>query len=358
MLDPGSASLPRTPLQTSIKPQDSPPFTATAAPPGGTPESTSVLSDAPASADTSDAPPSEPAHQWLHVEKRLLNTRHVADCIAEQMGLPTAEIGYAGLKDRRAVTRQWFSAPRVVDASRSLSVGYERSLNDWGGTFRVLETLDANHKLRPGDHQGNRFSIRIRNVRGSTAGFEERIAVLAVSGAPNYFGPQRFGPGDENLRRAERWLRKRRLPRGRARGFIVSAARAWLFNHVLAARVLDGSWEQALAGDPRAAVDDGGAEGKDFEPVPTGPLWGRGRNPATATTADIEGAALAGMELWQERLEHSGSQMARRPLVCRPTELQAERDGSSCHLSFTLEAGEYATNVLHQCFDDLIAVRG
>ena len=181
-------------------------------------------------------------HWLLLVEKRDANTHYVAKCLARFAGLPTVDIGFAGLKDRRAVARQWFSMP----ARKGLPSpeGHE------GDGFRVLAAHAHSRKLRRGALAANRFTLRVRELRGDLTVVAARLQAIAEIGTPNYFGPQRFGRNGSNLRRVSEWLESGELPRDRAgRGFLLSAARSLAFNAVLGRRVADGSWNRLLPGE-------------------------------------------------------------------------------------------------------------
>ncbi len=110
----------------------------------------------------------------------------------------------------------------------------------------------------------------------------------------------------------------------------VSAARSWLFNLVLAARVRDGSWKRPLEGEIR----------------PEGPLWGRGRSPATPAAAAVEAAALADWHAWCHALEHAGLHQERRALVLVPEALSWRWQDADLVLDFRLGRGEFATALL------------
>ncbi|MCK6459788.1 MAG: tRNA pseudouridine(13) synthase TruD [Planctomycetes bacterium] len=122
---------------------------------------------------------------FLLVRKRGMGTFEAVRRLAQALAIPEREIGYAGLKDARAVTTQWISVPASAEERA-------RALELPGIT--VLEARRHGNKLRIGHLRGNRFSIL---VRGALPGGAERAAgvfdVLLRRGAPNYFGEQRFG---------------------------------------------------------------------------------------------------------------------------------------------------------------------
>ncbi len=230
------------------------------------------------------------------------------------------------MKDKRAVARQWFSVrtplgPEVAE----------------GSGVAVLAAGRHERKLRRGELAGNRFKIRLREVSG--ADWRERLGRVLESGAPNYFGPQRFG-GD-NLERALAWLpvRRRRSISPFRRGLYLSVLRSLLFNAILARRVRDRTWRTLLPGDV------------DLEEMPTAPLWGRGRSATAGTALDVERAALEPFADVLDGLEHAGVAQARRSLVLLPRNARVSEDEGGVSLSFELPPGGYATSLLREAFD-------
>lgn len=264
-------------------------------------------------------------HLYLHIRKQDQNTRWVAKLLAEHFAVEEVAVGYSGLKDRRAITSQWFSVhlPGSDDLpSLPLLEGCE-----------ILASGRHPRKLRPGTHTRNHFVIRLVDVSGvAEAAMDARLEAIATQGVPNYFGEQRFGIDCGNLREVEKILGHRN-PRfkGKRGGLYLSAARSWLFNQVLAARVAEGSWRH-------------GEEAS----IPDGPLWGRGRPLVNGPQAALEAAILAPWQHWCHGLEHSGLKQERRALVLVPGNLQWRREGSDLVLLFSLPPGCYATAVLRE----------
>jgi len=118
------------------------------------------------------------------------------------------------------------------------------------------------------------------------------------------------------------------------RGLILSAARSYLFNQVLAARVQEGTWQHAIAGEP--------------EPFPTAPLWGRGRSLAAEDALVLESGVLAAWADWCDGLEHAGLSQERRPLVLKPELAEWRWLDRDLELSFSLGSGEFATTILRE----------
>lgn len=326
----------------------------------GKPESSGVLRSQPEDFQVEELAAVEPcgqgSHLWLWVEKTGANTDWVATQLARAAGCPPRDVGYAGMKDRHAVTRQWFSLPwKVGQAPEFSDPGIEG--------VRVLKTSLHDKKLRRGILQGNRFRIRLRQLQGDVTGLAARIEQIAGQGVPNYFGPQRFGFGGANVERAVRWLEQGgRLPRDK-RSIYLSALRSYLFNQVLAERVNNGSWNQLLPGelamldgthsiflcDP---VDDTLQQRcVDFDLHPTGPLPGRGGMQPVDVALVAEQAVLQDYADCIARLADFGVDAERRSLRLRVQDLGWDLQQDELLLEFRLPAGAYATVVLRELVD-------
>ena len=300
-------------------------------------------------------PDGEGEHRFLRIEKVNANTAWVAGQLARFAGIDVRHVGYSGLKDRHALTRQWFSVQLPL-----------RSSVDWTGLcvegVRVLEVSANRRKLRRGVHRSNRFRIVLRDVRGETAPAAARLARISEDGVPNYFGEQRFGRDASNLALAEALMRGRRLPRAR-RSLALSAARAWLFNHVLDRRVGDDSWRTLRAGDC-AGLDGSGSvfavERPDAEldrraaardVHPTGPLWGRGALSTSGEIEALERDVARQFAAFADGLARHGLEQQRRPLRVAVRDLAWQADGDVLELSFRLTRGAFATVVLRELAD-------
>jgi tRNA pseudouridine13 synthase len=303
--------------------------------------------------DLGFAPAGAGAHLLLKVRKSGANTPWVARELARCAGCRPQEVGYAGLKDRRAIATQWFSVPRPR-APLDL-----RALRGEG--FEVLETHGHNRKLPRGALAGNRFAVRLRAAEGAGSRLAERLAprltAIAARGVPNYFGPQRFGRDGANLEPVTG--DPARLPAAE-RGFRLSAARSVVFNAVLAARVGDGSWEQVLAGD-LANLDGRGsffAVPASDEPLAarcagleihaTGPLWGAGEPRTGAGVLALERRIGAEFAAECALCAAAGMVQERRSLRLRVAELTSETEGGAVVLRFRLTRGSFATAVLRE----------
>ncbi|WP_286806382.1 MULTISPECIES: tRNA pseudouridine(13) synthase TruD [unclassified Marinimicrobium] len=275
-------------------------------------------------------PEGEGEHWLVQVRKRGDNTAWVAGQLARCAGVTSRDVGFCGLKDRHAVATQWFSIyqPKAVEPDWT-------ALEQTGPT--VLSCSRHSRKLRRGQHQANHFVIRLRAVQaledGALERLEQTLVRVAEQGAPNYFGEQRFGRDAGNLHQAQRWLVEgERIKNRQQRGMVMSAARSWLFNQVLAERVREGTWLECLAGEP--------------QDEPSGPLWGRGRLMSDAQTAQLESRVLAPWKGWCDGLEHVGLNQERRALALNPQGLAWHWEQGDMVLSFALPPGTFATALL------------
>ena len=301
-------------------------------------------------------PAGEGDHVMLLIRKRGLNTREVAGRLARQAGVPIREVGFAGLKDRVAVTTQWFSLHLPDDTGM-----------DWealdGDDLQVLARRRHRWKLQRGDLKGNRFRLLVRELAGDEARLASLLEAIRRNGVPNYFGEQRFGRDCANLVRAQSMFAGEYIRDRHLRGLYLSAARSFLFNMVLSRRVELACWDAPLPGDALMLADSGvlsatGADNPDTtrrvangELHPTGPLWGKGFVPVSGEAARLEREILAAFSGWRKGLERAGMKHQRRPLRVIPGDLQAARNDDSLTLSFSLPAGAYATAVLRELFD-------
>ena len=262
-------------------------------------------------------------HLYLFVEKRGLTTAEVQRRLAESCGVPRADVSYAGMKDRHALTRQWFSVRGPGSGPEAL-----------GPDARVLRRERHVRKLRRGGLCANRFRIRVRRVAGDVDAYLGRVG---RSGAPNYFGEQRFGVDGGNVDAARQWIRdgRPRVPRF-TRGLHLSSLRSFLFNEVLGRRVANGSWRSVLQGEAL------------LEGAPSGPLWGRGTPPGGDAVGRLESEVAAAHPDVSDALEHAGLRQERRALGIVPRELAWSLEGDVLAVEFVLPKGAYATSVLRE----------
>ncbi len=295
-------------------------------------------------------------HVLMLVEKRGLDTLAVLRRLARSSGSSPRDWGFAGLKDRWALTRQWYTAPARTQAAAAWREISEE-LSDGSG-YRVIESWPHSRKLKRGAVKGNRFRIVLGGVTATAEALAERFAQIAQRGVPNYFGPQRFGHGLSNLAQVDAWVAGAPLPSEReARAFVFSSARSLLFNAVLAQRVCDQTWDRLLPGEfvnldrsrsffVAEAVDDTLVDRLHRADIhPTGPLFGRGESPAgEAGVAEV--GVLEPYSAIRQALLQAGLEAARRPLRVVPRDCRWALEDQELTVEFSLSAGAYATTVL------------
>ncbi|WP_248794613.1 tRNA pseudouridine(13) synthase TruD [Pseudomonas sp. MWU13-2105] len=296
-------------------------------------------------------------HLWLWVEKRGLNTEEAARRIAKAAGVPLRTVSYAGLKDRQALTRQWFSVQLPGKADPDLSAAQNDSL-------LILKSTRHKRKLQRGAHAANGFTLRLTELNADKDGLQQRLERIAAQGIPNYFGAQRFGHLGGNLGEARAYAARQALPEQRnVRSRLLSTARSYLFNQVLAARVADGSWNRAQVGDLLAFTDSrsffpaGEAECSDprlaiLDLHPTGPQWGEGPSPATAATFALEQAVAEREAELCQWLVKAGMEHERRILRLPIGRLSWHYPSLDIlQLEFVLPAGCFATALVRELVD-------
>ena len=304
------------------------------------------------------APEGQGEHLWLWIEKRGLTTLEVVRHLARACEVTQRAVGYSGMKDRIAVTRQWLS---VHLPGREGPEDLAARLAAQG--VLVLEQTRHPRKLKRGVHRGNRFSLVITGAAVQAPGLEARWEWLCRHGAPNGFGPQRFGPEGRNLERAQAVLARGWRKRDDREGMMLSTARSYLFNELLAMRQRDGNWDRLLPGE--VAMLDGTSsqfaiEAIDDELVeraarldlhPSGVLWGVGVSATSGSAAEYEERLSERHGPLCDGLERAGVKLARRPLRMRLGDPRLTREAASLQLDFTLPRGSFATAVLRELIE-------
>ncbi len=313
-------------------------------------------------------PDGEGDHLWINIRKRNKNTRDVADEIASTFSIAAKDVGYSGLKDRKAVTTQWFSLPLGGGGvSEGLTIDSEDLFEMVENKLAGLSEIDlvtvtrSRKKLRTGAHRTNQFKIILREVSGAQEIIDRQLEQIRRQGFPNYFGAQRFGHGGRNIASARSMFQGNRKTSRFKRGLYLSAVRSYLFNLVLAARVKDKSWQTVMAGE--VCILNGTnsvfhCESPDAEIIlryqqcdihPSGPLYGRGRSAATGLVAELENTCLQDESLFLQGLEKAGLKQERRPLRAVADQLQWQwLDENTLQLQVTLQRGVYATTFLRE----------
>lgn len=296
-------------------------------------------------------------HLLLQIEKTGQNTQFIARELARLTGLRVRDISYAGLKDRHAVTRQWFCFKWPIKQ--------ELLWQNWQiEGAKILQVVRHYRKLRLGALKQNQFTIRLSQVSDPEA-LMARLPLLQA-GVPNYYGEQRFGINGGNLHLAERLFSGESIADRQIRGLALSASRSFLFNQVLSARIQQHYYSQLLPGDV-VQLDGTGSifalsevdtvlsqrlESADIHL--TAPLVGDGKVMVSAAAATLEQQAIAPWQHWVDGLIALRVQAGRRSMRVIPQQLNAQIQQDSVILSFALPAGCFATSVLRElvCYRD------
>lgn len=324
-------------------------------------------------------------HLWLLIKKSGMNTSFVADQLAKWAKIPGRDVGYSGLKDRQAVTTQWFSLriPKGELPELSFDEFITANLNSETESLQVLKQDWHNKKLNRGTHKANRFVIRLTDIElnpkvaATTAEADALLTVMGKAGVPNYFGEQRFGRQGNNIANALQWFeqgtingRKPHPKKSRdLQSLLLSSARSAIFNQIVSARVEQDSWDKALEGDVFNLNGSGSVftvEQIDQEIQqrlasgdihPTAPLWGIKNDKVSGAAKALEQQVVAQNPILQRLAQ--GLEKKELKTMRRATRLPVSDfswtwpDEQSLLLQFTLPTGTFATSVLANLVTDL-----
>ena len=281
-------------------------------------------------------------HDYLYIEKSGANSQWVAKQLAKFANVPLKDVGFAGLKDRHAVTRQWFSVPRWNTP--------DWSLLEVAG-IRVARCERHLRKLRRGAHRSNTFAIVLRCSEPlDRDAITHRIGLLSAKGVPNYYGEQRFGRNGGNLRLADDWANGQRLPREK-RSMAISTMRSYHFNNLLSDRVAQSTWNTLMLGD-KANLEGSGSvfDFSDIDSVLQARCEAMDIHPSATLIGD--GSECEPVQ-WAAALVRARVQLGNRSLRLKVQDLQvameeAEEGKPTVTLNFSLTRGAYATAVLRE----------
>jgi tRNA pseudouridine13 synthase len=317
------------------------------------------------------APTGEGTHVFVRFTKTDLNTMDAGRAIARALECEPRDAGFAGMKDKRAVTTQTISLQTPRGTTPAALAERARGLVLPG--IVVHEATPHGHKMKAGHLAGNRFSITVRDVPADRLDeVDAAFARIAKDGVPNAFGVQRFGREGDNAARALAWLRgKERGPRDpRMQRLLWSSLQSAVFNGVLDARVADGTWATPLEGDLLKLRSSGGlflcsdvqTDGQRAgvgEVSPTGPLVGARMRWPEGIPGETErrvAATILGDDFDLAATRRLG-EGTRRPLRMWVQDLRWERladdtgHRAACvRVYFVLPKGAYATTVLGTVF--------
>ncbi|GAA6136197.1 tRNA pseudouridine(13) synthase TruD [Oceaniserpentilla sp. 4NH20-0058] len=293
-------------------------------------------------------------HLYLHIEKRGVNTHWLARQLANHAKIDLKDVGYAGLKDRHAVTRQWFSLP-LKNNEPDLTHLFAKD------EFTLLSKGYYGVKLKRGALGGNAFRIVLRNVQGDQAKINQRLELIRNQGVPNYFGEQRFGHDFENIQQAQQLFESGKRPRNRQKASMyTSAARSYLFNNMLAKRIELKQWDIPMegevfgfAGSLRGFKQENNEDERNRLRAqrihPSCALWGKGDALSEGALAQLEQTQAHAYPLLSQGLEKQGLKQERRATrMLLPDLFWQWQDDSTLVLRFNLASGYFATSVLRE----------
>ncbi len=314
----------------------------------------------------------EGEHLVLYVRKKDMTTWEMVRAIARYCKIKERDIGYAGLKDKSAMTMQYISLPAKNNEEILKTFNHDK--------IKILNTYRHNNKIRVGHLKGNHFKVRLKKVLGVQKDkLDSVLKWVKLNGVPNYFGHQRFGNSGDNYKEGREVLEgKLKIRDRKTRTFLINAYQSYLFNRWLSKRVelsilleafsqtdaerlfelpegsLQGVKEQPhffklLEGDlmmhyPYGRVfelEDMKKEAerfKEWDIAPTGLLAGK----RVSRTQRVAGVIESD---YDEEIVENG---ARRYAWIRVTDIKKNYVEEKAHyeLEFTLPKGSYATNVL------------
>jgi len=304
-------------------------------------------------------------HLFLWIEKRKVSTEQLRSALASGLQVSGREIGIAGNKDKRAVTRQWVSVPQTAEAAVDSFVSDD---------IRILKSERHGNKLRTGHLRGNRFEILLR-TDGSAIdkpACENQLKSLQEFGFANYYGTQRFGRG-ETLQLGLDIVTGRRSRRAvtRSKGrsvfrLALSAVQSAVFNSVVAERAKRGLLSTVLPGDvlmfrdrrTHFRTEDPPAEQTRVdagELVITGPIFGPKMTATSDDASTLEYSVLRSLQLDDAVFSRYPKMTigTRRPLLRWPSGLTWQFEPTGLRLRFELDSGTYATVLLREVVDRL-----
>ncbi|HGJ5854485.1 tRNA pseudouridine(13) synthase TruD [Arsenophonus nasoniae] len=300
-------------------------------------------------------PEGEGEHLMVYVRKKGCNTQFVAEQLARFVGISPRSVSYAGLKDRQAVTEQWFClhlpGKEDPDINQFSLAGCE-----------ILLAKRQKRKLRIGSLKGNDFEITLRQISDQRA-VETRLQQIKILGVANYFGEQRFGRAGNNLVQAERWAKGEiEVKQRNKRSFYLSAVRSVIFNFIVSERILNNKIHQIIDGDVMQLTGSGSWFVAKREELPqlqerlqagaiqiTAPLYGEKELGTQSVAKLFEQQCLTHFSVLLPLLQAERTNLIRRAIIVVPQNMHWEwLEKQTLKLSFSLPKGSFATSVIRE----------
>lgn len=306
-------------------------------------------------------------HLMVKIRKTGENTMFVANELARYCNVKSKDMGWAGLKDRHAVTEQWLSIHLAKEEDVPDFSAFEKQYP----SIQILEQSRHNKKLRPGDLTGNRFEITLSEV-SDVQSVEQRLESVISGGVPNYYGAQRFGRDGNNVSEAKRWGRDNVRTRNQnKRSMYLSTARSWIFNHIVSDRINQECFSTLLLGDI-VMFDEGVTSDQKFSHAITESELPQYQQKLQAGEVFLT-AALAGdnalpteldaLQLEQRVVDSEPDLMAlirgnrmrhdRRDTILKPVDLSYTTQDDNVVLRFSLSSGSFATSIIRELVEEI-----
>lgn len=176
----------------------------------------------------------EGEHLMICMRKKGLSTNELLKILSSTLGIASKEIGYAGLKDKNALTTQYLTIPKRFEAPLLQA---KESLEQ--KNIKLLSLSSHANKLRIGHLKGNKFFIRLKKVqKNDMSKITQVLEKIKAFGMPNYFGFQRFGKFGDNYLEGKAIVEKKKKIRDKKLStFLISSYQSYLFNLWLSDRV-------------------------------------------------------------------------------------------------------------------------
>ncbi len=295
-------------------------------------------------------------HLWLYVQKISCNTDWVAKSLSNICQVPRRQVGFAGLKDRHAVTKQWFS----IQLAKVSDIDKINSALPDGVT--VHKSGKHSRKIKTGQLDANQFEIIIREINGDKAQIEANIAFILENGVPNYFGPQRFGHDMGNIQKCQDWFSGSYKVNSRnLKSLLISTARSHIFNCIVAKRIKDNHWNKTIQGDilqlnkshswfplSDATPEEISKRLKEFDIHITAAMFGENLVQSSGLCADLENYIAEQFPIYHQGFKKFRLKQDRRAMRIYPIDFKYEWINENLLLNFKLLPGAYATGILRE----------
>ena len=300
-------------------------------------------------------------HLYINFTKKALTTRDIENKLRDLFHIKSDKIGFAGLKDKYAITTQTVSLHLgKIDEQKIKEIveNIEKNI-----PIKINRAKLHKNKLRKGHLLGNKFTIIISDlntdIKKAITITNQVFSEIEKYGLPNYYGEQRFGTFQDNYQEGLQIIVLGKHPRTWIEKFLVSSYQSYLFNEYLKIRIEQGFFDKLLLGDIAKKTDTGGLfkvenlkqDQKRFDAKEisfTGPLYGKKMLTTSDEALKFENAVLEKENISMEQLEKSGVLGNRRPGRIFPNKLSVKEHEDGIKVEFFLPKGSYATILLRE----------